>query len=86
MIELGKRKLKDSVAGQVPGEDQAAIVRLDDQFEILGERDYFVPIGWDGGEVCAPNGEELSRIWHENLTVSFETFLLFFDSNFLLPL
>ncbi|KLO08362.1 S-adenosyl-L-methionine-dependent methyltransferase [Schizopora paradoxa] len=68
MAELGKIKMKGSVLGQVSGEDQAAIVRLDNQFEILGERDYFGPIGWDGGEVCAPNGEELSRIWHVNLT------------------
>jgi len=66
MLELGRRKCVD---GRVPlaGEDQAAVVRLDGQFKILGEKDYFTPTGWDGGEVCAPNGEELSRLWTGNL-------------------
>ncbi len=68
MEELGRRKCVDGRV-PLPGEDKAAVVRLDGQFEILGEKDYFTPAGWDGGEVCAPNGEELSRLWTANLDV-----------------
>lgn len=66
MIELGKKKCVDGRVS-LPGEEQAAVVRLDEHFEILGEKDYFTPLGWDGGEVCVPNGEELSRMWTINL-------------------
>lgn len=68
MAEIGKRKSEG--INTLSGEDQAAVIRLDGQFKLLGERDYFAPIGWDDGEVCAPNGKELSQLWSVNLNVS----------------
>lgn len=53
-----------------PGDQQPDIVRADGQFDILGERDFFVPVGWDGGDNNIPHGEELSRMWSTNLEVS----------------
>ena len=66
LIENGSRKA-DGGRVPPPGEDQPALVRADGQFEILGERDYYIPMGWDGGDI--PYGAELSKMWTLNLEV-----------------